>query len=30
LVELAKRGEFSHALMTAVLFQALVYLGRVH
>lgn len=30
LVEMSKRGEFSHALMTAVLFQALVYLGRVH
>ncbi len=30
LVEVAGRGEFPHALMTAVLFQALVYLKRVH
>ena len=30
LVEMAKRGEFPHALMTAVLFQVLVYLNRVH
>jgi 8-oxo-dGTP pyrophosphatase MutT (NUDIX family) len=30
LVEMAKRGEFPHALMTAVLFQALVYLDRIH
>ena len=29
LVEMAKRGEFPHALMTAVLFQALVHLHRV-
>jgi 8-oxo-dGTP pyrophosphatase MutT (NUDIX family) len=29
LVETAKRGEFSHALMTAVLFQALVYFNRI-
>jgi len=29
LVDLAKRGEFRHALMTAVLFQALVHLHRV-
>ena len=30
LVQTAKRGGFPHALMTAVLFQVLVYLGRVH
>jgi 8-oxo-dGTP pyrophosphatase MutT (NUDIX family) len=30
LVELAKRGEFPHALMNAVLFSALAYLGRIH
>ena len=30
LVETAKRGEFPHALMTALLFQVLVYLNRVH
>lgn len=30
LVEIAKRGEFPHALMTAVLFQVLVHLGRIH
>jgi ADP-ribose pyrophosphatase len=30
LVETAKRGEFPHALMTAVLFQVLAYLDRVH
>ena len=29
LVETAKRGEYPHALMTAVLFQALVYLNRI-
>ena len=30
LVEMAKRGEFSHALMTAVLFSALAYMERIH
>lgn len=30
LVELAKRGEFPHALMNSVLFSALAYLGRIH
>lgn len=30
LVELAKRGEFPHALMAAVLFSALAYLDRIH
>src|SRR6266540_1959450 len=30
LVELAKSGEFRHALMNAVLFSALAYLGRIH
>jgi 8-oxo-dGTP pyrophosphatase MutT (NUDIX family) len=30
LIEIAKRGEFPHALQVAVLFQALVYLGRIH
>jgi ADP-ribose pyrophosphatase len=30
LLEMAKRGEFPHALMTAVLFQALVYFNRIH
>lgn len=30
LVELAKRGEFPHALMTSVLFSVLAYLGRIH
>ena len=30
LIELAKRGEFPHALMNAVLFSALAYLGRIH
>jgi len=30
LIELAKRGEFPHALMTAVLFSALAYLDRIH
>ena len=30
LIELAKRGEFRHALMNAVLFSALAYLGRIH
>ena len=29
LVDLAKRGEFRHALMNAVLFSVLFYLGRV-
>jgi 8-oxo-dGTP pyrophosphatase MutT (NUDIX family) len=29
-IEMAKRGEFRHALQSAVLFQALAYLGRVH
>ena len=29
LIEIAKRGKFPHALMTAVLFQALVHLKRV-
>ena len=30
LIEMAKRGEFPHALQMAVLFQALAYLDRVH
>jgi ADP-ribose pyrophosphatase len=30
LVEMAKRGEFPHALMSAVLFSVLAYLGRIH
>jgi 8-oxo-dGTP pyrophosphatase MutT (NUDIX family) len=30
LIEMAKRGEFPHALMTAVLFHVLVHLNRVH
>lgn len=30
LIEVAKRGEFSHALMIAVLFRALAYLNRIH
>jgi 8-oxo-dGTP pyrophosphatase MutT (NUDIX family) len=30
LLEMAKRGEFPHALEVAVLFQALVYLDRIH
>ena len=30
LVEMAKRGEFPHALMTAVLFSALAYMERIH
>ena len=30
LVEMAKRGEFPHALMTAVLFHVLAYFGRIH
>ena len=30
LVQLAKRGEFQHALMTAVLFSTLAHLGRIH
>lgn len=29
LVELAKRGEFPHALMNSVLFSVLAYLGRI-
>lgn len=29
-VEMARRGEFPHALDTAVLFQALLYLDRIH
>jgi ADP-ribose diphosphatase len=29
LVELAKRGEFLHALMNSVLFSALVHMGRI-
>jgi 8-oxo-dGTP pyrophosphatase MutT (NUDIX family) len=29
LIEMAKRGEFPHALMTAVLFSALSYMGRI-
>ncbi|SRR6266498_2261248 len=29
LIEMAKRGEFPHALMNAVLFSALSYLGRI-
>ena len=29
LIEMAKRGEFPHALQTAVLFQALAYLNRI-
>ena len=29
LIEIAKRGEFSHALQAAVLFQALIHLGRI-
>lgn len=30
LIEMAKRGEFPHALEVAVLFQALVHLDRIH
>jgi ADP-ribose pyrophosphatase len=30
LVEMAKRGDFPHALQTALLFQALAYLNRIH
>jgi ADP-ribose pyrophosphatase len=30
LIEMAKRGEFPHALMTAVLFSVLSYMGRIH
>jgi ADP-ribose pyrophosphatase len=30
LVDLAKRGEFRHALMNAVLFSVLTYLDRIH
>jgi ADP-ribose pyrophosphatase len=30
LIELAKRGEFRHALMTAVLFTVLSYMDRIH
>lgn len=30
LIGMAKRGEFPHALQLAVLFQALVYLNRLH
>jgi ADP-ribose pyrophosphatase len=30
LIEKAKRGEFPHALQTAVLFQALFYMDRIH
>ena len=30
LIELAKRGQFQHGLMTAVLFSALAYLGRIY
>lgn len=30
LIAMAKRGQFPHALDIAVLFQALVYLGRIH
>ncbi|SRR6266496_3776169 len=30
LIEIAKRGEFPHALMNAVLFSALSYLDRIH
>ena len=30
LVHMAKRGEFQHALMVAVLFSALSYMDRVH
>lgn len=30
LVEIAKNGQFLHALNVAVLFQALAYMGRIH
>ena len=30
LIEMAKRGEFPHALMTAVLFSTLAYMGKIH
>ena len=30
LVQMAKRGEFQHALMVAVLFSALSYMDRIH
>lgn len=30
LIDLAKRGEFLHALMSSVLFSVLAYLGRIH
>lgn len=30
LIEMAKRGEFPHALQMAVLFRALAYLNRIH
>jgi len=30
LVEIAKNGQFQHALNVAVLFQALAYMGRIH
>jgi 8-oxo-dGTP pyrophosphatase MutT (NUDIX family) len=30
LIEMARRGEFPHALETAVMFQALLYLDRIH
>jgi 8-oxo-dGTP pyrophosphatase MutT (NUDIX family) len=30
LIEIAKNGQFLHALNVAVLFQALAYMGRVH
>ena len=30
LVEMAKQGEFRHALMTAVFFSVLAYMGRIH
>ena len=30
LIEMARRGEFPHALMTAVLFSTLSYMDRIH
>lgn len=30
LVEMVKRGQFPHALQVAVLFQALIYMDRIH
>lgn len=30
LIEMAKRGEFPHALMTSVLFSVLSHMGRIH